>query len=154
MAGFDINFPDDFLGGLLGTDFGEIAEEALEEAAPLLERAMKDSCRRVIDHPGESELVESIRSGKPKRTRTDAWIINVTPKGYSRTKMYREHRKGRKVKKRKVSNALKLIWKEYGIAGRQPARPFLANASNNARAGILEKLQEVYSRKAGQDGDT
>ncbi len=76
---------------------------------------MKQSCRRVIEHSGESELVESIKSNKPKRTKTDAWIVNVGPRGYSKKKTYRSG-KG-KARKYRVSNALKLIWKEYGVAG-------------------------------------
>lgn len=145
MAQMDINFPDDFLSELLNTDFDEIAAEALAEAAPLLEQSLKTSCRRVIDHEGESEMVESITCSKPKRTKTDAWIINVGPRGYSKTKVYRDTRNRKR--KYPVSNALKMVWKEYGIAGRQPARPFITNACNNARAAVMRKMQEVYERK-------
>lgn len=144
MAQMDINFPEDFLAELLGTDFDEIAEKALTEAAPLLEQSLKTSCKRVIDHEGESELVESITCGKPKRTKTDAWIINVGPQGYSKAKVYRDT-KNRK-QKHPVSNALKMIWKEYGVAGRQPAKPFITNACNNARVSVMRKMQEVYER--------
>lgn len=35
MAGFDIEFPDDFLGGVLETDPQELCSEMLSEAAPL-----------------------------------------------------------------------------------------------------------------------
>lgn len=145
MAQFDINFPDDFLSELLNTDFDEIAAEALTEAAPILEQSLKISCKRVIDHEGESEMVESITCGKPKRTKTDAWIIHVGPRGYSKTKVYRDIRN--RQRKYPVSNALKMIWKEYGIAGRQPARPFITNACNNARDAVMKKMQEVFERK-------
>lgn len=37
MAGFDIEFPDDFLGGVLETDPQELCSEMLSEAAPLFE---------------------------------------------------------------------------------------------------------------------
>ena len=144
MAVMDINFPEDFLSELLDTDFDEIAEEALKEAAPLLEQSLKASCEKVIDHAGESEMVESITCSKPKRTKTDAWIINVGPKGNSRTKVYNSRNRKRKYP---VSNALKMIWKEYGVAGRQPARPFITNACNNAREAVMRKMQEVYERK-------
>ena len=106
MAIFDVDFPEDFLSDLLDTEFDEIAEEALKEAAPLLESSMKQSCRRVIEHSGES-------------------------------------------RKYRVSNALKLIWKEYGVAGRQPARPFLTSACNAVRGAVMEKMQKVYERKTG-----
>ena len=147
MALFDVDFPEDFLSDLLETDFDEIAVAALKEAAPVLEKSIKQSCTRVIEHSGESELVKSIKSSKPKKTKTDAWIVNVGPKGYSRKKTYRSG-KG-KERKKPVSNALKLIWKEYGVAGRQPARPFLTNACNAVRETVMEKMQQVYERKTG-----
>lgn len=146
MALFDVEFPEDFLSDLLETDFDEIAEEALKEAAPILESSIRRSCRSVIEHSGESELVKSIKSNEPKKTKTDAWIVNVGPRGYSRTKTYRS---GKGEKKKPVSNALKLIWKEYGVAGRQPARPFLTKACNAVREAVMEKMQNVYERKTG-----
>lgn len=146
MAHFDLEFPDDFLSELLESDFDEIAEEALKEAAPILEASMKQSCKRVIEHPGESEMVNSIKRSEPKKAKTDAWIVNVSPKGYSRTKTYLSQNKERKYP---VSNALKAIWKEYGVAGRQPPRPFITSACNNAEAAVTAKLQEVYNRKVG-----
>lgn len=146
MALFEVDFPDDFLSELLETDFDDIAKEALEEAAPILETSLKQSCKRVINHRGESELVESINAGKPKKTRTEAWIVNVSPKGYSTTKVYLSKNKKRRYP---VSNALKAIWKEYGVAGRQPARPFITSACNSARDTVMKKMQEVYNRKVG-----
>lgn len=147
MALFDIEFPDDFMSELLDSDFGEIAEEALSETAPILETSMKQACRSVIEHEGDSELVESFTCSKPKRTKTDAWIVNVYPKGSSSTKTYS---KGKKVKKKySVSNALKCIWKEYGIQGRQPARPFIASACHSVEGAVLQKVQEIYERKVG-----
>lgn len=148
MAAFDIDFPEDFMAELLETDFDEIAKEALEEAGPLLEKSMKASCRRAVEHGGDSELVESITCEKPKKTKTDAWILRVSPKGYSRTKVYK--RGGKKPRTYPVSNALKAIWKEYGIAGRQQAHPFITNACNSVREAVLSKVQEVYNRKVGK----
>lgn len=144
MARMEINFPDNFMEGLLKTEFEEIAAEALAEAAPLLEQSLKASCKKAIDHEGESEMVDSIACSKPKRARTGAWIVNVGPRGYSRKKTYRKKRGGRKYP---VSNALKMIWKEYGIAGRQAARPFIRSAVNNARGAVTQRMQEVYERK-------
>lgn len=146
MAAFDLDFPADFMSELLNTDFEEIAKAALEETAPILEKSIKQSCKRVIEHPGESELVDSIKSSKPQKTKTDAWIVTVSPKGYSKTKVYSA---GKKKRKYPVSNALKLIWKEYGIAGQQAPKPFLTNACNSVRDTIMSKMQEVYEEKVG-----
>lgn len=148
MAEFDIEFPDDFLSELLDTDFDEIAEKALEETAPLLERSMKISCKRVVAHEGDSELADSIKAAKPKKTKTDAWIVNVGPRGYSKTKWYKRKKKGRKYK---VSNALKAIWKEYGIAGQQAPTPFITNATNAVRDTVMDKMQEIYNQKVGAE---
>lgn len=147
MALFDIDFPEDFLSELLETDFDEIAEEALKDAAPVLEKSMKQSCQRAIRHEGDSELVNSIKSNKPKKTKTDAWIVNVFPYGYSKKKIYRAGKGGKR--KYPVSNALKAIWLEYGIAGRQAPRPFIRTACNNVRETILARMQEVYEKKVG-----
>ncbi len=151
MAIFEIGFPDDFMSGLLDTEFSEIAEEALKEAAPILEKQMKASCKTVIGHGGDSELVDSIRANAPKPTKTDAWIVNVGPRGYSKSKhYYGAGHKGKKSARRyPVSNALKAIWKEYGVPGRQPPRPFIQSACNAARDRALKKMQEVYNRKVG-----
>lgn len=149
MAAFEVDFPEDFLSGLLDTDFDDIAEAALKEAAPILEASMKKSCQGAIMHEGDSELVKSIKSSKPKKTKTDAWIVNVSPKGYSNVKVYHHAKTGRTYP---VSNALKAIWKEYGIPGRQPPRPFIAAACNDVRKSVMAKTQEVYNRKVGADG--
>ncbi len=147
MAAFDIDFPDDFLSELLDTDFDEIAEEALRDTAPLLEKSMKKEARRGVMHEGESEMVESIAVSKPKKTKTDAWIVNVGPRGYSETKFYKGKKKGRKYK---VSNALKAIWKEYGIPGQQAPQPFIQASVNAVKPEIEQKLQEAYNRKVGE----
>lgn len=155
MALFDIDFPEDFLSELLETDFDEIAEEALKDAAPVLEKSMKKSCQRAIRHEGDSELVNSIKSSKPKKTKTDAWIVNVFPSGYSKKKVYYAGKEGTypsgKSKRRKyaVSNALKAIWMEYGIAGRQAPRPFIRTACNNVREAVMSRMQKIYERKVG-----
>lgn len=148
MAGFDVIFPDDLMGGLLDTGCEEICMEALSEAAPLLVDSMKKSARAAVLHEGESEMVNSIAFSKAKRTKDgSAYITTVGPRGYSDHMYY--DKKGQKKRKYKVSNALKAIWKEYGIAGKQAPRPFIANATRNAEEKVMNKLQEVYKNKTG-----
>lgn len=151
MAEFNVDFPDDFLSSLLETDFDEIAEEALSDAVPILEKTMKAEVAKSIQHEGDSELVNSFKASKPKKTKTDAWIANVNPKGYSKTKVYTAvNRRGVKTgRKYPVSNALKAIWKEYGIPGRQAAKPFITASVNASRNEIMNRMQEVYNRKVG-----
>ncbi|MBD5480220.1 MAG: hypothetical protein HDR14_13175 [Lachnospiraceae bacterium] len=148
MADFDVTFPDDFMGELLDTDCSEICLTALSEAAPILVDSMKKSARAAVMHEGESEMVDSIAFSKAKKTKDEsAYITTVGPRGYSDHTYY--DKKGRKKRKYKVSNALKAIWKEYGIAGKQAPRPFLANATQNAAEKVINKLQEVYRKKTG-----
>lgn len=150
MAMFEVDFPDDFLSELTSVPFESIAEEALKEAAPALEASVKKSAASVIDHsnPSDSEMVQSIKASTPKATKTDAWIVNVGPRGYSNHTYYHQGRPSKRA--HKVSNALKAIWKEYGIAHRnhfQPARPFLERATKDAEAEVMKRIQEVYDRK-------
>ena len=151
MAGFDIEFPDDFLSGVLETDPQELCSEMLSEAAPLYVDSMKRSLRGVVDHEGDSEMVYSVKATKPKKTKTDAYIVNVGPSGYSKTKEYiqKDGTGKRTTRKYPVSNAVKAIWKEYGIPGKEPARPFLTKAKNDVENDVMNRMQEVYNRKVG-----
>ncbi len=153
MAEFQVDFDDSFLKDLLETDFDEICEEALTSAAPIFEEKMKSEVQKTILHEGESELVESFRASKPVKTKNGAWLLRISPKGYSSTKVYTAaDSRGRKThRKYRVSNALKAIWKEYGIPGRQPPRPFIESAANNAKTAVMEKIQQVYNRRTGAE---
>lgn len=144
--GFEIYHEKSDLDDLFNSDFDELAAESLQDAAPILEKSMKAAVRASVEHEGDSELVQSIKAGKPKKCRNGAWILNVTPKGYSKVKVYHAKRGKRTYP---VSNALKAIWKEYGIAGRQPARPFLAKATNDAQDAVLKVLQSNFDKKVG-----
>ena len=145
MAGFEIDFPEDFLSELLDVDPDEVAEAMLKEAAPILEKQMKKSCMAAVRHEGDSELADSIKAKKPVKTKTDAHIVTVEPTGNSKTKIY--HHTGKKSERTyPVSNALKMIWKEYGIPGKQAPQPFLQAAINAAEAAVIAKMQEVYNR--------
>lgn len=151
MAVFDVEFPDDFMQDLLQSDFDEIAEEALKEATPVLVDSIKESCRRVIQHPGDSDLVKSFKGSKPKKSSNGAWIANVNPKGKSKNSYYAKDNGKKTKRKYAVSNTLKALWKEYGVAGRQPAMPFIQNGTKNAEEGVMEKMQRVYNEKVGAE---
>ena len=146
MARFDVYHDEMDIDKLFNLDFDEISEEALREAAPVLEKSMKAAAKVSVEHSGDSELVKSIKADKPKKAKNGAWIVNVSPKGYSKVKVYHAKESGRTYP---VSNALKAIWKEYGIAGRQPARPFLAKATNDAQNEVLNIIQRKFDEKVG-----
>lgn len=151
MAAFDIDFPENYIADLLETDFDAIAQEALADAAPILEESVKKEVRKVISHDGDSELANSFKATKPKKTKNGAWIANVTPRGYSKDKVYVavDSKGKRTARKYSVSNALKAIWKEYGIPGRQVARPFITAFINASKQDVMKRMQEVYNKKVG-----
>lgn len=150
MAAFELDFPDDFMKQLFQTDSAEICMKALEEAAPILEEEMKNEIRS-NGHELSGELIDSIKATKPKKTNNGAYIVSVRPTGYSKINSYSVKKNGKKLRKYPVSNALKMIWIEYGVNGRQPARPFMTRVMNRVRAVAMNRMQEVYNRMAGAE---
>ncbi|MBQ0113997.1 MAG: hypothetical protein KBT03_12780 [Bacteroidales bacterium] len=148
MASMDI-YNDISFEQLFQLDFAGLCTEALNEAAPILEANMKKTARASILHEGESEMVNSIKASKPKKSKNGAYIVNVGPRGYSSVKIYRaKNSKGvRTGRKYSVSNALKAIWKEYGIPGRQAPRPFMTAATNQSESQVLEIIQRKFDQK-------
>lgn len=148
-AGFEIGV----LQSLLETDSEELCKEILNQSVPYLKESIKKELKSNLKHSGESELVNSIKAGKAKKTKDGStYIINVSPKGYSSTKVYNDKRTPgnlRKNRKQKVPNALKAIWKEYGIPGKQSPSPFFAPATRKAEKQVIAKMQKTYERKAG-----
>lgn len=154
MADGTFDFPVDFLKELLEADPEEICKEALEEAAPVYADALKASMKKVVQHDDDSEMIESVKPSKVKKTKDgDGWYINITPTGSSKQKYYYGTNKkgGHYSRKYAVSNALKAIWKEYGIPGRQKATPYIVSAKIHVEKGIMDKLQEVYNKRIGAD---
>lgn len=153
MSRFDVSFEDDAISRLTMTGFDEIAVEALNECAPVLVESTKEACASVISHPGDSELVNSWTANKPKETRSkDAYVLTVVPKGNSKNQYYAVNGKGgHYTRKYPVSNALKAIWLENGINGRQPARHFLERAAKGCEAEVNQKIQDVFNRKVGAE---
>lgn len=148
MAIFELDFPDDFMKDLLETDIDAICERALTEAAPLMEEEMKKTLRN-DGHELSGDLINSIKATKPKKAKNGAWIVNIRPTGYSQIKSYTVKGGNQKLRKYKVSNALKMIWIEYGVNGRQPARPFLTRTVNAVRKSTMDKMQETYNKMVG-----
>lgn len=143
-------YEDNSFEGLWKMNFGGFAEEALAESAEILEAKMKANAKSVIQHEGDSEMVNSIKASTPKKAKNGAFIVNVGPRGYSKTKKYHaKNGKGVNTKRTyPVSNALKAIWKEYGIPGRQPAQPFISPSVSQTENQIYDLLQKKFEEKA------
>ena len=137
------------LDGMFSISFDDIAEKALNESVPILESTMRSAAAASVKHSGDSDMVNSIKGSKPKKVAaTDCWIVNVGPRGYSSTKKYHAKRKSGKSKQTyKVSNALKAIWKEYGIPGHQQAQPFMEKATNAARCRVEKIIEDAFNKE-------
>ena len=145
MAQMEIDFPEDMLNGLLDVDAEDLCKQMIDSAAPIMEESMKKEMRSVIQHSGDSELVDSVKTSKAKKAKNVAIIAFTGPKGNSKNYYYRNGKKGRRIQ---VSNVLKAIWLNYGRVG-QPARPFLTKAVNNAHQKVMEKMQQTYDQLTG-----
>lgn len=134
---------------LWNLDFGGYATDALNEAAPILEKSLKNAARASIKHDGDSEMIGSIKPSKAKKSSNGAYIINVGPRGYSKIKVYTaKNGKGVRTNRQySVSNALKAIWKEYGIPGYRSAQPFISSAVSACSGTIENLLQKRFEDK-------
>lgn len=140
----DLKVYDDDALDIFDISFDDVAQEALEQAAPVLETRMKATARSAVMHPGESDMVNSIKASAVKKSKNGAWIVNVGPRGYSNHTFNRGHDSKRTYP---VSNALKAIWKEYGIPGRQAAQPFISTAAAQTENQIHDIMQRVFDSK-------
>lgn len=127
-------------------DIDEIGVEMAAAAGPVLVESVKKTVKGVVKHDGDSELVNSVTMSKPKKGKWGDYIVSAYFKGTSKTKTY-SHTKTHRGKYA-VSNALKAVWKEYGIPSRGiPAQPFLDTAVNNAEDEAIKRAQEVFESR-------
>lgn len=141
MISFEM--PEDYLKELTSKKFEDVAEKMLNKASPILVNTTKKAMRDAVSHSGESEMINSVKATKPKKTKTDAMIVNVNPTGYGSN----TYNKGKR--KYPVSNSLKALWLQYGVAGRQPPRDWLSKSINNAEAEVTKTLQDTWEDEVG-----
>lgn len=125
-------------------DLNGYAEDVLKESSQIVETKMKANARAAIKHDGDSELVNSIKASKPKLA-NGAYLVNVGPRGYSKVKVYKNKKSGRTYP---VSNALKAIWKEYGIPGKQEKQPFISPTVTQTQNQVFDLMQKKFEEKA------
>lgn len=132
----EVEFPDDFMSGLLDTTFDEIAEAGLNAASPILTQSVTAALSKSVASRGQystGKMISSIKATKAKKAKTDAWIVVARPTG--------KDAKG-------VRNALKAGVMEYGAA-HESARPWLTTATKNAESAALDTLQQTFNQKTG-----
>jgi hypothetical protein len=150
MAKFTCDIPADFLSDLLDSDFSEIAEEALEEAAPVLQKSVQDSVRAVIKDKSRTDLIESFKpwKGGVKKVSNGggAYLMGVASYGKPKKKSRRKRSDG--TGSRSVTNNDIAWWLEHGNS-HQAAKPYLDRGAKAAEGKVLDIVQEVYNKKVG-----
>lgn len=129
MANFSVEGLDDLMKDLGSLDIDRIAPVMLEEAAPILERNVKN---RASVHKETGEMQKSIKSTKSKRT-GDGYSIAVRPTG--------KDKKG-------VRNMEKACYLEFGTS-KQGATPVISLAVRESEDLVAGKMQEVFDREVG-----
>lgn len=129
MANFSVEGLDDLMKDLDSLDIERIAPIMLEEAAPILERNVKN---RASVHKETGEMQKSIKSTKSKRT-GDGYSITVRPTG--------KDKKG-------VRNMEKACYLEFGTS-KQGATPVISPAVRESEDLVAGKMQEVFDREVG-----
>ena len=130
MASFESEGLDELIRSLDSIKVEEIAPKMLKEAAPILEQNIKS---RSDLHRRSGDMADSIKTTNPKKTK-DGHSISVRPTG--------KDRKG-------VRNMEKMVYLEYGTS-KQNATPVLTPAIRESEDGVIEKMQEVFSREVGE----
>lgn len=151
MPKLEIDFPDDFLGDLLDSEFQDIAERALKESAPLLKSEVQNACQSVIKDKSRNDLVSSIAEWKSgvKKAKTGAYMLGVSFTGKpSEKSTWTSTRSNGKTRKRNTTNNDIAWWLEHGNA-HQPAKPFIDRASRNASERVVQECQKIFNEMVG-----
>ena len=151
MAYFEIDFPDDFLSEVLKTDSEELIKEMLFESIPIVTESIRKEILNT--HPGTGKLAKSIKSWKPYKNKDGVWKVSSAPMGKDKKlkkskKVYSRSKSETETSGTALFNTDKLWWIEYGNA-RQPPKPILDRATNNASEKVIKKMQEIYEKKVG-----
>lgn len=135
-----------------GVSFEDMGKKALKEVMPDMVDATKSAIRSSVQHPGDSDLVNSIKCFEPSMTRDNEGVKLVCqPTGRSKSgNRYKTTSHG-KTRNHLVYNNDKAFWLEYGVAGRQPAHPWKDRALNNAEARVFPKVQNIIEKELGAE---
>jgi len=125
MAGFGVNMPD-FLEKYVFSD-SEL-EEMIDSTTGIAQEEIKAS---LSSHSATGSMVNSVKASKAKKTKNGDYIAVVSPSGKD---------------KNGVRNIEKAVYLNYGTI-HEPAKPWLAQALNNAEGRIQEKLSEEFNER-------
>ena len=88
MARLEVDFPEDLLSEILTEDTKDLCKQIVDSASPILEEAVKKEMRAVIQHPGDSEAVDSIKASEAVESKNGAIISFTGPTGKSTNYYY------------------------------------------------------------------
>lgn len=136
MANFTMHGTEDFISRLeaLSNGIGRVQEKMIDGATPILKETMSANIRAAADRGyATGALASSVKATKAKKNNYGYFAaVRVTGKD-----------------KKGVRNGEKLAYLEYGVEGRQAARPVMAKTIRQSRNPCLRKMQEVFDREAG-----
>lgn len=110
-----------------------VIEEMLNAQADIVERAQKETGKRYGVHRTGVTL-ESIKRKKMKKTK-DGAEMEVVPQGNNA---------------RGNSNAMVAFFNEYGVKGKQSARPFIRTANRASAGPATEAAERIYGNWVDQ----
>ena len=137
---------------LFPKSFEEIGTAAMRTVMPDVEQATKHAVRSSVQHPGDSDLVNSIRCFEPSMTKNGEGVkLACLPTGAasSGNTYYTTHSHGNR-RAKKVYNNDKAFWLEYGRQGQEP-RPWRDRALNDAEQRTLPKLEDAIAKEIGAE---
>lgn len=132
--------------------FEEMAKKVLNECREDMESGTKAALQASVQHEGNSEMVNSVKCYEALMTRdgTGARMV-CQPTGKSSSgNRYKTVSRGKSIEK-PVRNNDKAFWLEYGVAGRQPARPWKDRAINSIEAKVVPKIEQAIAKELGAE---
>jgi len=151
--GFEFDFGDSEKHSILD-DFKieAVSKKILESSSTDLVNGVKTAVRQSVKHSGQSELVDSVKAGKPYESKNGAYAVAAYFAGKSNSgNSYTTTDRGRP-RVKPVRNADKAFWLEYGtLDGRQQAAPWRDRAVNNIEEKITPKMQKEFEEALGAE---
>ena len=150
MAKATIKYPDGFLEQLanLGSHTDEIIDSALEAGGKIVLDAVRSSLqsaigRGTVDSQSTGELVASLGLSPAKIDRKGDHNVKI---GFNEPRRQQNKAKGKRSYYVRT-NAMIANVLEYGRAGVQPPRPFLAPAKRASRKPAIDAMQAEIERR-------
>lgn len=118
---------DGFLSQLSKLDIDAFAEDALTEAAPIVEDKLTTNA---ASHRDTGDMVQSIKKYKPKQNKNGEWSVFVGPSGTGRTG---------------VRNMEKMAYLEYGTK-KQDATPVIAPTVAQTEKPVCDSIERSFDK--------